>query len=326
MFVPLKGVLVGFLITLLVIIVLLAVFGKSIFFVVRQQEIAVIERLGKFHRLCNPGFRVKIPVVDRKVATISMRTMKEAFQIDAKTSDNVTIVLEVSAQYHVDYDWGASVQESGVYRSYYMLAQPIEQMRDYLADALRSSIPSYTLDEVFAKKDDIANDVNATVQQTMSGFGWSLVSTLITGIQLPKSVEQSMNDINAAQRQQQAAQSLANAAKIKRVTEAQAEAEAMEKTGNGIAAQRIAIAKGIKESLDTIASSGVSEQEANELFLYTQWTEMMGEFARSGRATTVVLPADFSESRNMFQQMLSAGSAVNSSAAIMNSGSAQEAR
>ena len=294
----------GFLVFLFIIVLLLVIFGRSIFFIVRQQEAIIIERLGKFHRITNPGWHMKIPFIDRKVTRVSMRTMKEGFNIDAKTSDNVTIVLEVSAQYHVDYNWGSAPEESGIYRSYYMLARPIEQMHDYLADALRSSIPNYTLDEVFEKKDNIANDVNATVSHTMASYGWTLVSTLITGIQLPASVEQSMNDINAAQRQQQAAQSLANAAKIKRVTEAQAEAEAMEKTGNGIAAQRIAIAKGIKESLDTIASSGVSEQEANELFLYTQWTEMMSDFAKRGNATTVVLPSDFNQSRNMFQQML----------------------
>lgn len=298
--------MVGLLSFLIIVIIILLVFGKGIFFIVRQQEAVIIERLGKFNRIAGPGFKVKIPLIEKKAVRVSMRTMKEGFRIDAKTQDNVTIVLEVSAQYHVDYSYGNTPQESGIYRSYYMLAQPIEQMHDYLADALRSSIPNYTLDEVFEKKDDIANDVNNTVAHTMAEFGWKLVSTLITGIDLPASVEQSMNDINAAQRQQQAAQSLANAAKIKRVTEAQAEAEAMEKTGNGIALQRIAIAKGIKESLDTISSSGVSEQEANELFLYTQWAEMMSEFAKNGKATTVVLPADFQQSRSMFQQMLSA--------------------
>ena len=80
----------------------------------------------------------------------------------------------------------------------------------------------------------------------------------------------------------------------------------MEKTGRGIAAQRIAIAQGIKDSLDTIKESGVSEAEANELFLYTQFTEMMTTFAKEGRASTVVLPTDFNESRSMFQQMLAA--------------------
>lgn len=302
-------------IVVLVVIVLVALlFAKGIFFIVHQQEVCIIERLGKFQRISGPGFRVKIPLIEQKTTRVSLKTMKEGFTIDAKTSDNVTIVLDVSAQYHVDFTQGEAPADSGIYRSYYMLAQPIEQMHDYLADALRSSIPNYTLDEVFEKKDNIANDVNGTVSHTMAGFGWSLVSTLITGIQLPASVEQSMNDINAAQRQQQAAQSLANAAKIKRVTEAQAEAEAMEKTGNGIAAQRIAIAKGIKESLDTITSSNISESEANELFLYTQWAEMMTEFAKNGTTSTVVLPADFEQSRSMFDHMLTAQKASDTSA------------
>lgn len=303
------GSVIWSIVVAVIIIAVVAMLAMGSFYIVHQQEMAIIERLGKFCRVAGPGFRMKIPFFDRRATSVSLRTNKEEFTIDAKTSDNVTIVLSVSAQYHVDFAQGDSVQESGVYRSYYMLAQPIAQMHDYLADALRSSIPHYTLDETFEKKDDIANDVNETVSLTMAGFGWTLVSTLITGIQLPQSVEQSMNDINAAQRQQQAAQSLANAAKIKRVTEAQAEAESMEKTGNGIAAQRIAIAKGIKESLDTITSSGISEQEANELFLYTQWAEMMTEFAKSGNSNTVVLPADFEQSRSMFDHMLTASKA-----------------
>lgn len=61
-----------------------------------------------------------------------------------------------------------------------------------------------------------------------------------------------MNDINAAQRKRAAAQELAEADRIKRVTEATAEAEAMEKAGEGIANQRKAIALGIKDSLEII--------------------------------------------------------------------------
>lgn len=303
--------LVTVIVVLVVLIVIVALLGKEIFYLVHQQEAVIIERLGKFHTITSPGFRVKIPFIDQKVQRVSLRTMKEGFTLDAKTHDNVTINLEVSAQYHVDFNRGATLAESGIFRSYYTLASPIDQMHDYIADALRSAIPQYTLDEVFEKKDDIARDVNQTVSQSMSGYGWVLVSTLITGIGLPQTVEQSMNDINAAQRQQQAAQSLADAAKIKRVTEAQAEAESMEKTGRGIAAQRIAIADGIAQSLGTIQQSGVTMQEANELFLYTQWSEMMTSFARNSKTSTVVLPADFEQSRSMFQQMLSADIAIN---------------
>ena len=185
-----------------------------------------------------------------------------------------------------------------------MLANPTAQMRSYLIDALRSSVPQYTLDEVFDKKDAIASDVNQTVSGLMVAYGYDVVSTLITSIDLPADVEQSMNRINSAQREKEAAQSLAEAERIKVVTEARARAEAMEQAGRGIAAQRKAIADGISESLAVIKSSGVSAAEANQLFIFTQWTDMMSEFARNGRQSTVVLPSDFTATASMFEQML----------------------
>lgn len=299
------GGFLSFLILVIVVVVLLA----NALFVVKQQHAVIIERLGRFNKIVGSGLHLKIPLIDRKAATVSLRTMKNGFDIDAKTEDNVTIGLEVSAQYHVSYDMGNGPADSGVYKSFYMLQQPVDQMRDFITDALRSSIPVYTLDEVFAKKDDIAQDVNATVSEQMAAYGFTLVSTLITRIALPAEVEDSMNQINAAQRTKAAAQDLAEADRIRRVTEAKAEAEAMEKAGEGIANQRKAIAVGIKDSLETIQETGVSNDEANQLFMYTQWTEMMTEFARNGKGSTVVLPADFKNTASMFEQMLTAGEA-----------------
>ena len=301
--------LLGLILIVLVVFLVVGLVTGNLFYVVKQQHAVIIERLGKFHKIVGAGFHVKIPFVDRKAATVSLRTMKNGFNIDVKTQDNVTIGLEVSAQYHVSYERGERPQDSGVYKSYYMLQQPVAQMRDFITDALRSSIPVYTLDEVFAKKDDIAKDVNATVSEQMAAYGFTLVSTLITKIALPAEVEDSMNQINAAQRTKAAAQDLAEADRIRRVTEAVAEAEAMEKAGEGIANQRKAIAAGIKESLETIQETGVGNAEANQLFMFTQWTEMMAEFAKTGKSATVVLPSDFTSTASMFEQMVAAGAA-----------------
>ena len=68
------------------------------------------------------------------------------------------------------------------------------------------------------------------------------------------------------------------------------------KAGEGIANQRKAIALGIKDSLEIIQETGVGNDEANQLFMFTQWSEMMTEFARTGKTSTVVLPSDFSQS------------------------------
>ena len=292
----------GSLVSMLVIVVVVLLIIGGAFFVVQQQNAYIIERLGKYNRIVGPGFHFKIPVIERIAAKVGMRTNQIDFRIDAKTKDNVTVTMDIAAQYHVSYDQNGS-NGSGVYRSYYMLSEPINQMRAYLIDALRSAVPGYTLDEVFDKKDSIASDVNATVSAMMREYGYDLVSTLITSIGLPPDVEQSMNKINSAQRERIAAQSLAEAERIKIVTEAKASAEAMEEAGRGIAAQRKAIADGIADSLEVIKQSGVSTDEANELFLFTQWTDMMTEFAKKGNASTVVLPADFRETASMFEQM-----------------------
>lgn len=297
---------------IIVIVLIIVVIAFSIF-IVPQQNAFIIERLGKFNRFNTAGMHFRIPLIENIAAKVDLRTSQTEFSIDAKTRDNVTVTMEIAAQYRVSTNPGTSTQESGIWRSFYMLSNPVGQMRSYLIDALRSAVPQYTLDEVFDRKDAIARDVNETVSGLMVDYGYDVVSTLITSIGLPPDVERSMNSINSAQREKVAAQSLADAERIKVVTEAKAQAEAMEEAGRGIAAQRRAIADGIADSLAVIQESGISAAEANQLFVFTQWTDMMTEFAKSGQPSTVVLPSDFNQTASMFEQMLVANESKDSS-------------
>ena len=288
-------------------IAVIAFVAMAVFYIIPQQEAYIVERFGKFRCYALAGFHVKIPLVDRIAKVVELRTQQLSFKIDGKTRDNVTIVCEIAAQYRVSNLLDPDPAKTGIYRSFYTLNDPIRQLESYLTDALRSAIPKYSLDDVFDKKDDIGRGVNDTVSTLMSDFGFDVVSTLITGIKLPDNVERAMNSINSAEREKVAAQSLADAEKIKTVTAAKAEADAMEQAGVGIANQRKAIANGIRDSLGVIKEAGVTTDEANMLFAFTQWVDMMGEFASNGRGSTVVLPADFRESASMFEQMLVSG-------------------
>ena len=280
---------------LIILIVFIVILVLLTGYVVRQQHVAVIERLGKFHGFAGPGFHVKFPLVDI-TRDVSLMTEDEHMTFDAKTSDNVTIELDVSIQYHVDYADVEKGAASGVYRSFYTLQDPVGQMQDYLADALRSQIPARTLDEVFSEKDAIAHAIDEVVAAKMLDYGYVLVTTLITRIKLPQEVQESMNHIIASKNNLESATNDANAAKAKTVIAAQAKAEAMAAEGKGIADQRVAIARGIKDSIDTIRESGLTEEEANRLIEFTQWTDMMNNYAASGRATTVLLPEGFDQS------------------------------
>ena len=291
-------------------IILLVIIGAVVIstgYVVRQQHVAIVERLGKFSSIKGPGFHVKIPFLDI-THDVDLMTEDQHMTFDAKTSDNVTIELDVSIQYHVDSANMNAGAESGVWKSFYTLTDPVAQMKDYLADALRSQIPNRTLDEVFSEKDAIAQAIDEVVASKMLGYGYVLVTTLITSIRLPKEVQESMNHIIASKNNLESARNDAEASRAKTVIAAQAKAEAMAAEGRGIADQRVAIAKGIKESIDTIKGAEMTSEEANRLFEFTQWVGMMEEYAAKG-SSTVVLPSDFQRTSSIFDQMLTANSA-----------------
>lgn len=297
-------------IVFVVLFVFVAALVLSTGYVVRQQHVAIIERLGRFVGIAGPGFHVKVPFIDA-AHDIDLMTEDEHMTFDAKTSDNVTIELDVSIQYHVDSSNVSAGQDSGVWKSFYTLTDPVAQMRDYLADALRSQIPNRSLDEVFSEKDAIATAIDEIVAKKMLGYGYVLVTTLITSIRLPKEVQESMNRIVASKNNLESARNDAEAARAKTVIAAQAKAEAMAAEGKGIADQRIAIARGIKESIDTIKGSELSSEEANRLFEFTQWVSMMESFAEKG-SSSVVLPGDFNSASSLYEQQLAAHVTPNS--------------
>ena len=77
--------LFGSLLGLIIVVVIVVFVLANSLFVVKQQHAVIIERLGKFNRIVGAGFHANIPIIDRKAATVSLRTMKNGFDIDAKT-------------------------------------------------------------------------------------------------------------------------------------------------------------------------------------------------------------------------------------------------
>lgn len=86
---------------LAIIIVLLVLLLPQALFIVPQQNVYIIERLGKFNRTVGAGLNIKIPFFETIAAKVDMRTRQEQFGIDAKTRDNVTVTMAIAAQYRV---------------------------------------------------------------------------------------------------------------------------------------------------------------------------------------------------------------------------------
>ena len=158
----------------LIIIVLLIVLLSAALFVVPQQQAYIIERFGKFLKVQFAGIHIRIPFVDRIAMKTNMRVNQLNVQLETKTLDNVFVTVVASTQFRVN--------PNDVATAYYELRDPAGQLRSYMEDALRSAIPALSLDDAFARKDDVAFDVQKTVGAEMSRFGFTVVKTLITAI------------------------------------------------------------------------------------------------------------------------------------------------
>ncbi|MCT1194166.1 SPFH domain-containing protein [Lactococcus lactis] len=285
----------------LAIILLILIFSLStIVFVVKQQTVAIVERFGKYQFTANPGFHLKLPWgIDRIAARVQLRLLQTEMTVETKTADNVFVTMNIATQYRVN--------EQSIKDAYYKLMNPGGQIKAYIEDALRSAVPKLTLDDVFEKKDEIALEVQKTVAEEMQTYGYIIVKTLITKVEPDAEVKQSMNEINAAQRKQDASQMLANANKIQVVTAAEAEAEKDRLHGVGIAEQRKAIVDGLAQQITEIKKLGVAldEEQIMAILLTNQYLDTLNQFAAGGNST-IFLPSGAEGAESLRTQILSA--------------------
>ncbi|HFH7915274.1 TPA: SPFH domain-containing protein [Streptococcus agalactiae] len=288
------------LIILTVILVLVIVLLITSLYVVKQQTVAIIERFGKYQKTATSGIHIRVPLgIDKIAARVQLRLLQSEIIVETKTKDNVFVTLNIATQYRVN--------ENNVIDAYYKLIKPEAQIKSYIEDALRSSVPKLTLDELFEKKDEIALEVQHQVAEEMSTYGYIIVKTLITKVEPDAEVKQSMNEINAAQRKRVAAQELANADKIKIVTAAEAEAEKDRLHGVGIAQQRKAIVDGLADSIQELKDANVTltEEQIMSILLTNQYLDTLNTFAINGNQT-IFLPNNPEGVEDIRTQVLSA--------------------
>ena len=286
---------------LLVVIFLAILLLISSIYVVRQQSVAIIERFGRYQKTSSSGMNFRIPFgIDKIAARVQLRLLQSDIVVETKTQDNVFVTMNVATQYRVN--------ENNVTDAYYKLMRPESQIKSYIEDALRSSVPKLTLDELFEKKDEIALEVQKQVAEEMSTYGYIIVKTLITKVEPDAEVKQSMNEINAAQRKRVAAQEVAEADKIKIVTAAEAEAEKDRLHGVGIAEQRKAIVDGLADSIKELKGANVelTEEQIMSILLTNQYLDTLNNFADKQGNNTIFLPANPDGVESIRTQILSA--------------------
>ena len=282
------------------IILLLLISG---IFVVKQQTSAVIERFGKFIAIRKPGLHFKIPIIDRIVGRVSLRILQLDVIVETKTKDDVFVKLKVSVQY--------KILPNNVYDAFYKLDFPQDQITSYVFDVVRAVVPKMRLDDVFEKKDEIANAVKGELNDAMVNYGYDIIKALVTDIDPDGEVKTAMNKINAAERQKIAAQYEGDAARILIVEKAKAEAESKRLQGQGIADQRREIARGLEESVDVLNNVGINSQEASALIVVTQHYDTLQSIGEETNSNLILLPNSPQAGSDMLNNMVASFTASN---------------
>ena len=284
-----------FLLLLLVFIVVLLI--KSIK-VVRQSEVYIIERLGKFHKAADAGLTIIIPFIDtvRSIVSLKQQTMDVQPQ-EVITSDNVTITIDTVVFYKV-VDPAKAVYE----------IQSLKKGIEYLSiTTIRDIVGKMELDETFSSRDAINEKLKIILDEATVPWGCKIDRVEIKDITPPPDIRDAMEkQMNAernkralilqAEGERQSAITLAEGRKEAAILDAEADRESKIRraTGEADAIKQVAAAKAkeiqmvydaIKEanpddklvqlkSLEALEK--VAEGDANKIFIPFEATSALG--------------------------------------------------
>tara|TARA_Y100001958_G_scaffold158724_1_gene157509 strand:- start:2182 stop:3114 length:933 start_codon:yes stop_codon:yes gene_type:complete len=273
------------------------------FFIVKQQSAAIVERFGKFVSVRQSGLQLKIPIIDSIAGRLSLRIQQLDVVVETKTKDDVFVKLKVSVQFKV-------IKEK-VYDAFYKLDNPGDQITSFIFDVVRAEVPKLILDDVFLKKDDIAIAVKSELQDAMTEYGFQIIKTLVTDIDPDAQVKESMNRINASEREKVAAQFEGEAQKILIVEKAKAEAESKRLQGQGIADQRREIARGLEDSVKVLNGVDINSQEASALIVVTQHYDTLQSVGAEANSNLILMPNSPQAGSEMLNNMVASFTASN---------------
>jgi hypothetical protein len=226
---------------------------------IKEDEVGIIERLGKFHRVAMPG-----PVlldskcmVDLETVVTRMPTRLKQLVVssETKTKDNVFCTVEISLQYGLDNNNKAQAAEAAHYK-----VENISQfITDQINDIIRSKLSKVELDHAFVLKNELQAEVESRLGEVLVEYGLVVTKALVTNFMPAKAVVKEMNNIYTQKLTKAINEQMAETQKMIEVTIAEGEAERKELLGKGTSLMRRAYLQGMQECLDQFVESMESE-------------------------------------------------------------------
>lgn len=221
--------------------------------IVKPNTVRTVEFFWKFNRILRSGLNFIIPVFETTKEQVLFR-INFPVDVDWVTSDNVTAYIGLNVIYYVEDDKDDS-EEWAIYKSVYKITDSRTMIKSIIDQELRGMIVTFNHKEVFGKREEIWNEIEEKLRAKLSSFGFTLDSIQVRDVKLEQTVMSAMNKVVESEKLKEAAMNQWEAEKIMQVKRAEAEKETKILLGQGMAGQRMEIARWFKESVDLIRSS-----------------------------------------------------------------------
>ena len=274
--------------------------------IVPQQEAWVMERLGKFDGVLEPGLTMIIPIIQRVAYKHSLK--EQAIDVHAQTAisnDNVTLLIDGVLYIKILDPKAASY---GVSNPYYAISQLAQT-------TMRSEIGKLKLDKTFEERETLNHLIVTSMNQAATNWGIQCMRYEIKDIQPPKTILQAMELQVAAERQKRAdilesegkRQSQINIAegeKARIVLNSEAALTDKVNRAKGEAEAIVCVAEATAKGIDVVAASIKKNggTEAVSLRVAEQYVEAFGKLAQ--KSNTILLPANLENPSGFIAQAM----------------------
>ena len=280
----------GGIIFLIILILFIAIIAYKSIKVVKQSEVYIIERLGKFHKVADAGLTIIFPFVDhvRSVVSLKQQTMDIPPQ-GVITQDNVTITIDTVVFYQIT-DPAKAVYE----------IQSLKKGIEYLAiTTIRDIVGKMSLDETFSSRDLINQKLRSILDEATDKWGCKIDRVEIKDINPPEDIRDAMEKQMNAERnkralileseaQRQSAITIAEGKKQASILEAEADKEAKIRRAAGEAQAIKAVAEAKAKEI-ALVYDAIKKADPDEKLVQLKSLEALEKVA-DGEANKVFIP------------------------------------
>lgn len=280
--------------TLLIVLFLVFIILLFSLTTIQQGMVGVTTVFGKYNRALHPGLNLKIPFIEVVFRKVSIQNRSAELGFQAVTIDQANVNFTAMLLYSVLNNEEETIKN---------VAFKFVNEQNFMAALVRSiegSVRAYVAtkkqSEVLSLRRDIVEAVKDQLDQTLESWGYHLIDLQLNDITFDEEVMRSMakvvasNNLKAAAENEgqallitktKAAEAEGNAIKIS----AQAEKEAAQLRGQGVALFREEVAKGMSHAAKMMQDSNLDAS----LILFSMWTESVKNFAEHGKGNVIFL-------------------------------------